>query len=707
LSYAQVGINTNTPDASSALEIESTTGGILIPRMTETQRDAIALPASGLMIYQTDEISGFYFYNGTQWTSVGMSGPQGDQGPQGEAGPAGAAGAPGPIGPTGPAGADGADGAQGPVGPAGAQGLAGADGADGTDGAQGLTGAQGPAGADGADGIQGPTGPIGPAGAQGPTGLAGADGADGDQGPIGPAGADGTNGTNGSSAYEIWTAAGNTGETIVFTKTNYADWTLEENQDRITNNIWITRKNNRSIFNIAAESESPNGCSSTAPAGTQWAIGSTAQGVENLTFGTFYEAHDCEPESILNVDMVIWLIAENIYIDIKFLSWTSGGDGGGFSYMRSVPGGSGTGTEAEFLASLVGADGEVGPQGPAGADGADGIQGPVGPVGPQGDQGLQGLAGADGADGAQGPIGNTGPAGPQGAQGIQGATGATGPQGLAGADGADGAQGPIGPAGAQGPTGLAGADGADGDQGPQGDQGIQGATGATGPQGPAGADGADGAQGPVGPTGPIGPAGAQGPTGLAGADGADGAQGPQGDQGIQGATGATGPQGLAGVDGADGNDGNGIASTVDNNDGTFTLTFDDNTTFTTSDLTGPEGPLVSGTNGQTLYNNGTEWVSTSNLYNDGTSIAIGTDDIDSSSVLQIESTTQGVLFPKMTSEQRDLIATPQTGLLIFQIDNSPGFYFYDGTAWVALDTSNGTSSGGSDSKTLIYTTNGF
>ena len=33
LSYAQVGINTNTPDASSALEIESTTGGILIPRM--------------------------------------------------------------------------------------------------------------------------------------------------------------------------------------------------------------------------------------------------------------------------------------------------------------------------------------------------------------------------------------------------------------------------------------------------------------------------------------------------------------------------------------------------------------------------------------------------------------------------------------------------------------------------------------------------
>ena len=70
LSYAQVGINTNTPDASSALEIESTTGGILIPRMTEIQRDAIVAPAAGLMIYQTDESSGFYFCNGTAWTKI-------------------------------------------------------------------------------------------------------------------------------------------------------------------------------------------------------------------------------------------------------------------------------------------------------------------------------------------------------------------------------------------------------------------------------------------------------------------------------------------------------------------------------------------------------------------------------------------------------------------------------------------------------------
>jgi hypothetical protein len=70
--YAQVGVGTTTPDASSALDITSTTKGLLIPRMTETQRDAISSPATGLMIYQTDGTVGFYYYNGTQWIIVGI-----------------------------------------------------------------------------------------------------------------------------------------------------------------------------------------------------------------------------------------------------------------------------------------------------------------------------------------------------------------------------------------------------------------------------------------------------------------------------------------------------------------------------------------------------------------------------------------------------------------------------------------------------------
>ena len=68
--YAQVGIGTTTPDASSALDITSTTKGLLIPRMTAAQRDAISSPAIGLMIYQTDGTVGFYYYNGSSWAEV-------------------------------------------------------------------------------------------------------------------------------------------------------------------------------------------------------------------------------------------------------------------------------------------------------------------------------------------------------------------------------------------------------------------------------------------------------------------------------------------------------------------------------------------------------------------------------------------------------------------------------------------------------------
>ena len=71
--FAQVGINTETPDASAALDITSTTGGILVPRMTETQRDAITSAATGLMIYQTDGTAGFYYYNGSSWSEVGAN----------------------------------------------------------------------------------------------------------------------------------------------------------------------------------------------------------------------------------------------------------------------------------------------------------------------------------------------------------------------------------------------------------------------------------------------------------------------------------------------------------------------------------------------------------------------------------------------------------------------------------------------------------
>ncbi|MBC5834700.1 tail fiber domain-containing protein [Flavobacterium sp. F372] len=71
--YAQVGIGTTNPNTSANLEILSSTGGILIPRMTQAQRNLITVGATqnGLLIYQTDATPGFYYYNGTAWVSFG------------------------------------------------------------------------------------------------------------------------------------------------------------------------------------------------------------------------------------------------------------------------------------------------------------------------------------------------------------------------------------------------------------------------------------------------------------------------------------------------------------------------------------------------------------------------------------------------------------------------------------------------------------
>ena len=80
---AQVGIGVSTANIhpSAQLDVSSTTKGFLPPRMTEVQKIAISNPASGLLVYQTDGVSGYYYFDGAVWKS-GL-------GPQGPAGPAG------------------------------------------------------------------------------------------------------------------------------------------------------------------------------------------------------------------------------------------------------------------------------------------------------------------------------------------------------------------------------------------------------------------------------------------------------------------------------------------------------------------------------------------------------------------------------------------------------------------------------------------
>lgn len=193
------------------------------------------------------------------------------------------------------------------------------------------------------------------------------------------------------------------------------------------------------------------------------------------------------------------------------------------------------GTQAQWLASLVGsvgATGGPGPTGATGAQGATGIQGPIGVTGPQGNAGPQGTTGAQGATGqtgATGTQGATGPAGSPGATGAQGPTGTTGAAGTNGNTLLNGSGAPASGTGNNGdfyvdptaqliygpkasgawPSGVSykGSTGATGSQGPTGATGSTGSTGSTGAQG---TTGATGSQGPTGSTGSTGPSGTNG-----------------------------------------------------------------------------------------------------------------------------------------------------------------------------------------------------
>ncbi|NNE33272.1 MAG: hypothetical protein HKN40_12985 [Winogradskyella sp.] len=68
-----------------------------------------------------------------------------------------------------------------------------------------------------------------------------------------------------------------------------------------------------------------------------------------------------------------------------------------------------------------------------------------------------------------------------------------------------------------------------------------------------------------------------------------------------------------------------------------------------------------------------------------TQVGIGTTNPDASAVLEIESDRQGMLTPRMSTEARSSIASPATGLLVFDTDLA-AFYFYNGSAWEEMES---------------------
>lgn len=73
-----------------------------------------------------------------------------------------------------------------------------------------------------------------------------------------------------------------------------------------------------------------------SPADTEWAFGTTAN--IGITFNDWETTIASSPPDMVGLNMVLHLITDDIYIDIKFLSWASGKSGGygGFSYERST-----------------------------------------------------------------------------------------------------------------------------------------------------------------------------------------------------------------------------------------------------------------------------------------------------------------------------------------------------------------------------------
>jgi hypothetical protein len=125
----------------------------------------------------------------------------------------------------------------------------------------------------------------------------------------------------------IWTGTNKT-----FSKADGADHTQASNQDLLTSNVSITRANDGGqIFNISKESAANK---NSSPAGTTWSIGSI-NNINNLSFTNFRSAVG-KPKDVVGKNLVLHLVDDNIYLSVKFTSWSEG-QKGGFAYERSTP----------------------------------------------------------------------------------------------------------------------------------------------------------------------------------------------------------------------------------------------------------------------------------------------------------------------------------------------------------------------------------
>ena len=130
------------------------------------------------------------------------------------------------------------------------------------------------------------------------------------------------------NAATIWT-----GPPTGFSKLGIDDPNQAVNQDRITANVWITRGSLKGIYNAKTESLFTHNFS---PADTEWANGSTSNycSLHYTDWNTWAKTINGGPPNTVGLPAVVHLKSDDIYIDIVFTNWSTGGD---FGYMRSTP----------------------------------------------------------------------------------------------------------------------------------------------------------------------------------------------------------------------------------------------------------------------------------------------------------------------------------------------------------------------------------
>ncbi len=436
LAQNNVGIGTYTPHSSSILELKATDKGILIPRLSTTERFAIANPENSLLVFDTNFDCFYYFTSNNGWISL----------------------CPGNSG-------------------SGNSSILLNTSSEPTGVNCSFGGFKIEFGFDSNSNLLLDNNEVNPSMTK--YVCNGGPGVQGPQGAQGPAGINGTNGTNGQNSL-VKTTPESAGANCA-TGGVKLEYGLDANNNGILDFSEIDATLTQYVCNGSAGPQGPTGATGAqgvqgvqGPAGTNGMNGSNGlngtNGQNSLVKTT--------PESA----------GANCATGGVKLEYGLDANNNGILDFSEIDA-----TLTQYVCN-----GSAGPQGAAGIQGPQGIQGPAGPTGSQGPIGLTGPSGATGPQGAQGPVGANGNNGLNGTNGLNSlvkttvesagancstggvkleygldansngvldvseidatltqyvCNGTAGPQGAAGAQGLQGIQGPAGPTGATGPTG--------------------------------------------------------------------------------------------------------------------------------------------------------------------------------------------------------------------------------------------------------------